>query len=207
MKVFTKIGLLFLTLSLTSCAKVFYSPDAQKLASREKVIAIAPPRVSIAARKNVDAESLKIQQETESINFQNEMYTWLLQRQMKGVISQDIQEVEVSQSKLNAANPTGKVLTNQEICDILGVDGIITSSYALSKPMSEGAAIATAVLVGFWGSTNTVAVTANTYNCSNKKITMSFDHKIEGSLGSNTSSMVDNLMRTFSRKMPHAKKK
>lgn len=205
----TKSILLF-TISiftLSSCAKVFYSPDAQKLASKEKLLAIAPPKVSIAAKKNVDAESLKTQQMTESTNFQNEMYTWLLQRQMKGLISQKIQEVEVSQSKIQAANPTGKVLTNKEVCDILGVDGIITSNFALAKPMSDGAAVAAAVLIGVWGSTNSVAVTANTYNCSEEKITMSFDHKVSGGLGSNTSSLVDELMRIFSKRMPHAKKK
>jgi hypothetical protein len=40
------------------------------------------------------------------------------------------------------------------MCQILGVDGILTSNYSLSKPMSEGAAIALGVIAGVWGPTN-----------------------------------------------------
>ena len=36
---------------LQSCAKVFYAPDARYLAGSHKIIAIIPPKVSIAARK------------------------------------------------------------------------------------------------------------------------------------------------------------
>lgn len=68
-------SLLIMSLFLfTSCAKIFYSPDAYTLGNRQKTIAIIPPTVSIAANKKIDAESLKEQQRTESINFQKEMY-------------------------------------------------------------------------------------------------------------------------------------
>ena len=67
--------LITVTFLLQSCAKIFYSPDARNLASTHKIIAIIPPKVSIAARKKVDAAALIEQQKTESINFQREMYS------------------------------------------------------------------------------------------------------------------------------------
>jgi len=42
-----------------------------------------PPTVSIAAKKKVDAESIKEQQRTEYLNFQKEIFSWLLKRKMK----------------------------------------------------------------------------------------------------------------------------
>jgi PBP1b-binding outer membrane lipoprotein LpoB len=34
---------------LQSCAKIFYTPDARSLAQNQRIIAIAPPKVSLAA--------------------------------------------------------------------------------------------------------------------------------------------------------------
>src|SRR5659263_493529 len=147
--------LVIAALILQSCAKIFYAPDARSLAQNQRVIAIAPPQVSIAARKNIDGAALIEQQKTESVNFQREMYSWMLKRKMQGKMSVEVQDVETTNAKLsNAGFNEGKLLTPFDMCNILGVDGIMTSNYSLSKPMSEGAAIAVAVLVGFWGATN-----------------------------------------------------
>jgi len=79
----------------------------------------------------------------------------------------------------------------------------MTSNYSLSKPMSEGAAVAFAVLFGVYGSTNEVAVTLNINDCMNRKLIWNYSHKFSGSLGSSPSRLVDGLMRNASRKMPY----
>ena len=123
---------------LQSCAKIFYTPDARSLAYAQKIIAIAPPKVSIAAKKNIDGNALIEQQKTESINFQREMYSWMLKRKMQGTISVEIQDVEITNAILAKAGINeGKILTPVDMCSILGVDGIMTSNYSLSKPMSS----------------------------------------------------------------------
>ncbi len=193
----------FSIILLPSCAKVFYSPDATKLAKKEKIIAIVPPKVSIAASKKIDAESLKEQQKTESVNFQEEMYSWMLKRKMQGKISPEIQDIETTNAKLKKAMYPDTPLTTSEICDVLGVDGIITSNYSLSKPMSEGAAVAIGLLFGASGSTNEVHVTLGINDCPNKKLIFNYDHKFSGSLGSSPARLVDGLMRSASKKMPY----
>ncbi len=69
----TTILLMTTVFLISSCAKIYYSPDAKVRASKHQVIAIAPPKVSIAARKKIDAEAITEQQRTESTNFQQEM--------------------------------------------------------------------------------------------------------------------------------------
>lgn len=198
------IGLVAILFS--SCAKIFYSPDAYTLALRQKNIAIIPPTVSIAANKKIDAESMKEQQRTESLNFQKEMYSWMLKRKMQGNISQEIQDIETTNAKLKKAGYPETLLTTAELCEVLGVDGIMTSNYGLSKPMSDGAAVVVALFVGAWGSTNEVRVSLSVSDCNNKKLIWNYDHKFSGSLGSSPSRLVDGLMRQASNKMPYMKK-
>jgi hypothetical protein len=195
--------LIALTFLLQSCAKIFYSPDATPLARAQKVIAIAPPKVAIAARKNIDGTALIEQQKTESVNFQREMYSWMLKRKMQGTITVEVQDVETTNAKLaNAGFNNGQLLTPIDMCNILGVDGIITSNYSLSKPMSEGAAIAVAILFDVWGATNEATVSLSIHDQGSNKMIWNFDHKLSSSLGSPVR-LVDDLMRQASREMPY----
>ena len=187
----------------SSCAKIFYSPDAYTLAHNQKIIAIIPPTVSIAAKKKFSAEAIKAQQKTESINFQNEMYSWMLKRKMQGKISQDIQQIETTNAKLQKAGYPGNSLTTAELCELLGVDGIMTSNYGLSKPMSEGAAVIEAILVDSRSSTNEVHASLSISDYSSQKLIWNYDYKTSGSLGSSPSKLVDDLMREASKKMPY----
>ena len=59
-----------------------------------------PPTVSIGAKKKVDVESTKEQQRTESLNFEKEMFSWLLKRKMKGQFKFDFQEPDYTNAVL-----------------------------------------------------------------------------------------------------------
>lgn len=196
---------LTITLALASCAKIFYSPDCFTLAHSHKTIAIIPPTVSIAAQKKVDAEAIKEQQKTESINFQKEMYSWMLKRKMQGRINVEIQDIETTNAKLKKAGYPDNADSPAELCETLGVDGLMTSNYSLSKPMSEGVAVALGLLFGAWGSTNEVNVSLNIHDGKTKKMIWNYNHKYSGSVGSNPSKLVDGLMRNASKKMPYVR--
>ncbi len=186
---------------LQSCAKVFYTPDARYIAGSHKVIAIVPPRVSIAPSKKVDAAALIEQQKTESINFQREMYSWMLKRKMQGNIFVDIQDVETTNALLSDAGDVG-LLTPADLTRVLNVDGILTSNYSLSKPISEGGAIALAVLAGWWAPTNEAVVSLSIHDSGSGKMIWNYDHKLSSTLGT-PARLVDELMRQASRKMPY----
>jgi hypothetical protein len=200
-------SLFLITIFLISgCAKIYYSPDAKARANSHQVFAIAPPKVSIAARKKVDAEAIKEQQRTESTNFQSEMYSWMLKRKMQNKIHVEILDIATTNAKLRKAgyfddNP----LSPNEICELLNVDGLLTSNYSLSKPMSEGGALALGLLVGVWGSTNNTVVTLELHDKETKKLLWNYNHKVSGSVGSSSAKLVDNLMRHASKKMPYQK--
>lgn len=192
---------------LVGCAKIYQSPDAQVRASEHKIIAIVPPKVSIAAARKVDPLAIIEQQKTESVNFQREMYSWLLKRKMQNRIFVNLQDLQTTNAKLQRLGYfNNDMMTSEEICAALGVDGIITSNYSLSKPMSDGAAVAIGLLVGVWGATNQTAISLGIYDSQTNKMIWDFNHKVSGSLGSTPARLVDNLMRNASKKMPYTRK-
>jgi hypothetical protein len=204
MKLIKQLTLIVLVAILfSSCAKIFYSPDAYALAHSQRLIAIIPPTVSIAAKKNIEAEAMKEQQKTESINFQKEIYSWMLRRKMQGKISQEIQEVITTNAILKKAGYPENPLTTAELCEVLGVDGIMTSNFGLSKPISEGAAIAEAFLSDSRSSTNEVHASLSISDHKSNKLIWNYDYKSSGSLGSTPSKLVDDLMKEASLKLPY----
>ena len=68
--------------------------------------------------------------------------------------------------------------------------------------MSEGAAIAMAVLIGFWGATNEAVASLSIHDSGSAKMIWNYDHKLSSSLGS-PAKLVDDLMREASREMPY----
>jgi hypothetical protein len=169
-------------------------------------VAISPPTVSISASRNVSAEAIMEQQRTESVNFQNEIYSWMLRRKTQGRIDQDFQEPTNTTIYLSRAGFPESPLTRQEMCQTLNVDGLLTSNFGLSKPMSDGAAVALGILVGAWGSTNEVRTTLSIYDCSTGTMIWNYEHKYSGGVGSSPSRLVDQLMRNASQRMPYIKK-
>lgn len=188
---------------ITSCAKVFYSPDAFALAKAQTNIAILPPVVSIAANKKISADAMKEQQKTESLNFQKEMYSWMLKRKMQGKINVEILDIESTNAKLRKIGYPDTIYTPVELCQKLGLDGVITSNFAMSKPMSEGGAVALGIIFGVWGATNEVNVSMDIYDANTQKLIWNYRHAYSGSVGSTPSNLVDALMRHASRKMPY----
>ena len=196
-------SIILLSILMSSCAKVFYSPNAKTVAQSHEELAIIPPSVSISASKKVDAESMKEQQRTESLNFQKEIHAWLLKRKSKGQFACNFQSPDDTNALLAQAGFPETPLTTVQMCEILNVDAIIRTNIGLSKPMSEGAAIAVGVLAGASGVTNEVRVNYSINDCSSKELIFSYDHRFSGGLGSSATRLVDDMMRQISKKMPH----
>lgn len=205
MKTYKTVSLILFLLLLNSCAKTFYSSDAQNLAENHRSVAIIPPVVTIEATKKMTPEEVEVQQRAESKSFQEEMYSWMLKRKTQGKIKPEVQDLQTTNAMLAKAGYPNNMLTTAEICQNLGVDGIITSNYHLSKPMSEGAAVVTTLLIGV-GTTNEVHASMNIHDCNQQKLIWNYDHKFSGGIGSSPSRLVDALMREASKKMPYIKK-
>lgn len=189
---------------LVSCGPTIYlAPGGSQMAASHRNVAIMPPTVSIAASRNMTAEAMKEAQKTESINFQQEIYAFMLKRKGQGKFFVNIQDVETTNAIIAKATKDGDILTTADYCELLGVDGLITSNFAMSKPMSAGAAAALYVVTGGIGATNTVTTTLSIKDCSSAQLIWKYDYKYSGGLGSSPASLVEGLMRNASNRMPY----
>ena len=189
---------------LVSCGPTIYlAPGGSQMAASHRNIAIMPPTVSIAASRNMTAEAMKEAQKTESINFQQEIYAFMLKRKGQGKFFVNIQDVETTNAIIAKATKDGDILTTADYCELLGVDGLITSNFAMSKPISAGAAAALYVVTGGIGATNTVTTTLSIKDCSSAQLIWKYDYKYSGGLGSSPASLVEGLMRNASNRMPY----
>ena len=186
---------------LSSCATVYLSPNGQQIALNHQKIAILKPQVKITANKKIDAKAILENQKSSSYEFQQEIYKWFLKKKTQNKFTISVQDVAETNALLSDYEVES--LTNEEICKILNVDGIVSSNFSLSKPVSVGGAVALDLLFGVYASTNQAVVSMSIKTCSDNSLIWKYDHKYEGGILSSPSSLISALMRDASRKMPY----
>ena len=205
---FSLITILFVA---SSCGpKIYKNPDFDEKTARHKIVAIMPADVNISLRPNemkkITPAQLEEMQTKTGLNIQDNMYSWFLRRsdRFKYTVSfQDISKTNtlLLNNNISAANIATK--TKEELAAILGVDAIISTSAIMQKPMSDGAAVALGVLLGTWGNTNDVKTSINIHDSKDGSLVWKYDYTAGGSIGSNTQSLVNALMRNASKKFPY----
>lgn len=207
----TKLSIYLLIVSIvtifSSCGPTIYkSTGFDSTKSKIKLIAIIPYSVTIDTKrlpKGVTTETLKESQDKTGYDMQNASYTWFLQRQNEYTVK--FQDVDQTNSILKTNNLNIENLYSQErgaLCKLLGVDAIISGKATMSKPMSDGAAVALAVLVGAWGATNNTAVTLSIHDQSSSLL-WKYDYQVAGAIGSSTENLTKFLMKNASKKFPY----
>ena len=106
------LGVLLLLFMSCSGAKVYNSNDMLAITSNQKKVAILPPKVSMLEGKYTGRFDQS--KEQESANFQKEMYAWFLKRFSQNNVSQEIQDIETTNTKLKRAGYPEKELTKSE---------------------------------------------------------------------------------------------
>ena len=201
-------ALMLLTI-LSACGPTIYkAANFDNSKATVKTLAILPFNVSIDSKrlpKGTTIETLKESQEKTGYDIQSNAYTWFLQRQNKYSITfQDIDKTNALLKKANILFDNIALQDKGELCKMLGVDGIISGKAIMSKPMSEGAAVAVGLLVGAWGSTNKTA-TSLTIHDTKGALLWKYDYDASGSVGSNAESLTKALMKNASKKFPYKK--
>lgn len=93
------------------------------------------------------------------------MYTWFLNRQKRGKLIIEVQDLKKTNALLLKNEVRDLALfTPEELAKLLEVDAVITGHFETDKPMSDGASIALGLLVGFWGTTNAATVNIRVNN-------------------------------------------
>lgn len=171
-------------------------------------MAILPFGTTVDSRKlqkGSTIETLKESQEKTGYDVQGYVYSYFLQRQNNySVEFQDVDKTNALLKKAGISYEDIALKDKEELCALLGVTGILSGKISMSKPMSDGAAVAVGFLTGGFGATNKADV-ALTIHDAQGKLQWKFDHKASGSLGSSAESIAKSLMKKVSKKFPYEK--
>lgn len=199
-------GLLFSAMFVSCGPTIYKSADLEGSKNKVKIVGVLPFVVSIDSRrlpKGVTVETLKESQQKTGYDMQNASYTWFLQRQEKYTVTfQDVDRTNALLKKANITYDNISLEDKGEICKLLGVDAVISGKATLSKPMSEGGAIAMTFLVGFGGATNKTSVTLVIHD-TKSSLLWKYDYEESGGIGSNSESLTKGLMKNASKKFPY----
>ncbi|MBK9222569.1 MAG: hypothetical protein IPO16_10690 [Saprospiraceae bacterium] len=198
---------------MTSCGPTIYlSPDFDQVKSKHKTVAILPFDVTIAIKKlpkDVTQEMIREDEKKTGFSIQNHSYTYFLKEMSKNkytVTFQDIDKTNTSLTKAGMSYEKLRDISKEEICNILGVDAVVSGKVSMDKPMSEAGAIAVGFIFGTWTSTNKVNVSMTVHNKKNSDLLWKYDWVAEGSVGSNSEQLTKGLMKNASKKFPYQRK-
>lgn len=204
------ISIVLLSITLASCGPTIYkASNFDENKENVRKLAILPFEVTIDMKrlpKGVTPESIKNSEEKTGYKIQDNAYTWFLKREKD--YSVGFQDISKTNSLLKHSNITYEMIASEdksELCKLLGVDAVISGKAAMARPMSDGAAVALGVLFGAWGNTNNVN-TSIVIHDTKGDLLWKYDYNASGSVGSNTTSLTDALMRNASRKFPYKSK-
>ncbi|HEU4471877.1 MAG TPA: hypothetical protein VFR58_12370 [Flavisolibacter sp.] len=189
--------------------KVYETDSLKQLIADHKTVAVIPFYYRITLKKmpkGMTQEDIRLQEEKGSVSAQNSFYTYALQKVEKGETTVQVQDITRTKVLLSRDSINEKNINNylpEELCRILGVDAVITGDIIASQPMSEGAAIATAVMVG-WSKTNQAKASIKVYGRTGKLL-WSYGKEVSGGLGSDDSDMIRILMRKTANRFPYFK--
>jgi len=200
---------------LTACktADIYTADSFSDAQTKHETVAVVPFLVTID-QKNIpegtDLAALESAEKEEGVVFQRQLYSQFLKRYSKGEYTVKFQDVDETNVLLRRAGMTdGEIenFTKAEIGEALGVDAVISGTIKRDKPMSTGAAVASAFLLGFGGATNSVNVNMTVHDASTGGLLWSYDHQFKGGLGSSAEGVSKELLKASSKKFPYKKEK
>jgi hypothetical protein len=197
-----------LSLSFGACATIYQPPRFNEMRQRHHLVALLPFDVSISTTrlpKDVTAEMLKKAEQDEGYTTQSLFYSRFLKNSTDFAVAfQDVDRTNAILAKNSIGYEQLRTSLKEDLAKMLGVDAVISGKIQREKPMSEGAAIALGLLIGFWGSTNKVNIDLTIHDGRTGELFWKYTHQISGSVGSSSEQLVKAFTRKIARNFPYS---
>ncbi|HEX4876753.1 MAG TPA: hypothetical protein VFV31_08795 [Chitinophagaceae bacterium] len=209
-KLFLATGLLTGSVATAQTKEIYTHPKFDSIAQPHARLAILPfdARINLRPKEKekLNPGELEQLQKKEGESVQSAIETYFLKRKEKEDFKVSFQEVSKTNALLLKKGWTIDSLrskTKEEICTVLGVDGVISGNLNSDKPMSEGASVALGVVFGVWGPTNSGKCTINVHEAKEGTLLWKYEKTLSRSLGSDINTIINTMMRKASRKFPY----
>ncbi len=196
-----------LSLAFGACATIYQPPQFYEMRQRHHLVALLPFDVSISTTrlpKDVTVEMLKKAEQDEGYVTQSLFYSQFLKNSADFAVSfQDVDRTNAILAQNKIGYEELRTALKEDVAKLLGVDAVISGKIQREKPMSEGAAIAVGILIGFWGATNKVNIDLNIHDGATGELFWKYTHQISGSVGSSSEQLVKAFTRKIARNFPY----
>ena len=186
----------------------YKSPALKELVQNAKIIAILPFKATVAYKrmpKGATVESLQEEEKKLSTSMQEGMLTYLLRKSDNYTVK--FQDADRTNALLKKSGIYGDIdaILPDSLCKILGVDGIIKSTWAYEKTGSEAGAIVLALAIGVNKSVGSGALTLKLYGANDGELAWRFYKEMNESAFSSASELMERMMRKVGRNFPFEK--
>lgn len=193
--------------------EIYTNNNFKTLAQSHKTLAILPFVVKLQLRpqevtKNGGPEGVAKLEQREGLDVQQALHSYFLKQKSANDLTVDVQDPTRTNALLAQSGLTPEQLaiqTPEQLALLLGVDGIISGTFASTQPMSNGAAIALNLVVGMSGPTNTGKLLINIHDGKSGELLWKYDKSLSRGFGSDTNTIVTTIMRKASRQFPYSK--
>ena len=186
----------------------FKSASLKELVQNAKTIAILPFKATVTYKrmpKGATVESLQEEEKKLSSSLQEGMLTYLLRKSSNYTVK--FQDVDRTNALLKKAGIYGDIdaILPDSVCKILGVDGIIKSTWTYEKTGSEAGAIVMALAIGINKGVGSGALTLKLYGASDGELAWRFYKEMNESAFSSASELMERMMKKVGRNFPFEK--
>ncbi|MDB5241704.1 MAG: hypothetical protein JWP57_2329 [Spirosoma sp.] len=207
---------LMLSLAIAGMAQtreIYTNANFRTLAKDHKILAILPFKTTLTLRpkeveKNGGQAGVAALEKREGLGVQSAVHSYFLKRKESNDLIVDVQDPARTNALLERNAVTYETLssfTPEELAKILNVDGVVSGTFESTQPMSNEAAVAMTLLVGFSGSTNTGKTTLSINDGKTGELLWKYDKTLSRGFGSNTNTIITTIMRKASRQFPYDK--
>lgn len=203
-----KIALLLgLATTLVHAQKNIYEHDNfDAFAQEHEILAIVPFIAHLELKKKVDGDDLEALAEREGHAVQNALETYFSKRRERKGFNVEFQNIRntnaiLARHGINYGNID--TYTTQELCKILGVDGLISGTLNLNILLSKGVPTNFNFLDYFSGNADYGRIGLKISDGRTGKLLWKYENEIGKKTGKNTTELIERMMKTASRKLPY----
>jgi len=189
---------------------IYESNRFDNLSEDHQVLAIMPFLTNLDLKDEISTEELKALEEKEGYAVQNALETYFSQRKKKKKFSVEFQNIKntnaiLAQNDIEFNNID--VYTTKQLCNILGVDGIISGTIDLNVLLSKGISTAFDFMDYFLGDANYGRIGVKISDGTTGKLLWKYEKEINKKSGRNTNDLIDRMMKLAARKFPYDREK
>lgn len=196
--------------SLFAQKNIYESSRFDALSESHQELAIVPFLTNLDLKDNISKKELSSLEKKEGYAVQNALETYFGRGKKRKKFLVEFQNIKNTNAILSQNNITYDnidVFTVKELCKILNVDGIISGNLDLNILLSKGVPAQFSFIDYILGDANYGRIGIKVSDGTTGKLLWKYEKEINKKSGTNTTDLIDKMMKSATRKFPYDKER